>query len=94
MKRAAEEAIVPTLGHVAAEDRFEPIRQLISSVKDTPVTELGLELRSWLKGNAGAVLLVALAFLDACDARTPDAATKRSRVGRVAGELSLCLRGT
>jgi hypothetical protein len=80
MKRAAEETIdVPTLGQVAAADRFEPLRQLISSVANRPVTELGPELRGWLKDTAKADLHVVLAFLDACDACVADVGLKRAK---------------
>ena len=87
MKRAAEETIdVPTLGQVAEVNRFEPLRHLISSVKDTPVTELGPELRGWLKDAAKADLPVVLAFLDACDARAADVGLKRANVEKSSGE--------
>jgi hypothetical protein len=41
MKRTAQEAIyVPTLGQVAEEERFAPLRELIRFVANRPVTEL------------------------------------------------------
>jgi hypothetical protein len=49
-------------------------------VADAPVTEFGVELRSWLKEEAGKknVFPVALAFIAACDAHARNAATKRA----------------
>ena len=88
MKRAAEETIdVPTLGQVAEVNRFEPLRHLISSVKDAPVTELSLEVRDVLrkKGGNQAELLLAV-FFAACDARAADVGLKRANVEKSSGE--------
>jgi hypothetical protein len=76
-------ALVPTLGHVAKETRFDPLRNLLEQVKDTPVNELGEDLRAWLKEEAQRLQLVPLvaAFLGACDAaiRRLETARKRPR---------------
>ena len=73
MKRAAEEAIVPTLGQVAAEEDFALLREIIGPVANRPVTELSLEVRDVLrkKGGDQAELLLAV-FFAACDARAAD----------------------
>jgi hypothetical protein len=75
--------LVPTLGHVAKETRFNPLRNLLEQVKDTPVNELGEDLRAWLKEEAQRHQLVPLvaAFLGACDAaiRRLETARKRPR---------------
>ena len=88
MKRAAEETSdVPTLGQVAAVARFEPLRQLISSVKDTPVTELTQSLRTkMLEGEVKATQLLLEAFFAACDARAADFGLKRANVEKSSGE--------
>jgi hypothetical protein len=91
-KRTVEEAIpIPTLGQVAEQERFAPLKDLISSVAATPVNELGEELKVWFKSEAVKIgqLPVALAFLDSCTARVEDIATKRAHVaheGRLPGE--------
>jgi len=84
-KRGAEKDVdVPTLGQVAEEARFEPLRELLKPVKDTPVTELSRELRDGLLEDAAnkdkPTLRVMQAFLGACDARVSEAAHKRSHV--------------
>ena len=82
-KRVAEQDLdVPTLGQVAEEARFAPLHELLNPVKDTPVNELGQDLRAWLKGEARkiALLPLALAFFGACDARAEEAAHKRVHV--------------
>ena len=88
MKRIAEEAIyAPTLGQVAEADRFEPLRQLISSVKDTPVTELTQSLRSkMLEGEVKATQLLLEAFFAACDACAAHVGLKRANVEKSSGE--------
>ncbi len=71
-KRHAEEPLhLPTLGLVAEEERFTPLRGLLQPVAATPVNELGEELRAWLKAEAAksGQLPVALALIDACAAR-------------------------
>ena len=87
MKRAAEETSdVPTLGQVAADEDFALLREIIRPVAKRPVTELGPELRGWLKDAAKADLPVVLAFLDACDARAADFGLKRANVEKSSGE--------
>ena len=49
-KREAEEPLPPpTLGLVAEEERFAPLRELIKPVAATPVNELSEELRGVLR---------------------------------------------
>ena len=58
-------------GASAEEDRFEPLRGLLSPVKESPVNELGQRLRGWVEEEATKIeqFPVALAFFDACDAQ-------------------------
>ena len=88
MKRTAEEAFdVPTLGQVAEADRFEPLRQLISSVTDTPVTELGEHTKAALRTSSRAESRLLLESLfDACDARAANVGLKRANVEKSSGE--------
>ena len=81
-KRGAEENIdVPTLGQVAEEGRFEPLRELLEPVKDTPVTELKATSKDALKELAGEQhKLVMTFFLAACDARVSEADRKRAHM--------------
>jgi hypothetical protein len=64
---------VPTLGVVAEEARFAPLRELLEPVKGRPVTELGAELRAGLLEDAGELskptVRLMQAFFGACDAR-------------------------
>jgi hypothetical protein len=91
-KRTVEEVIpIPTLGQVAEQEDFAPLRELIRPVAGRPVNELGEELKVWLKSEAVKIgqLPVALAFLDSCTARVENIATKRAHVahdGRLLGE--------
>jgi hypothetical protein len=83
-KREAEEALsVPTLGQVAEEEDFAPLRGLIQPVARRPVNELGEALRGWLEAEAtkAGQLPVALALIDACAARAREIERKRARVG-------------
>src|ERR1700679_762356 len=83
LKREAEEPLpMPTLGLVAEEERFAPLRELLQPVAGTPVNELGEELRAWLKAEAAKSdqLPVALALIDACDARVGEIERKRAHV--------------
>src|SRR5262245_38215813 len=86
-KRGAEEDLsAPTLGQVADEKRFEPLRELLGPVALTPVNELlsegGEGLRNWLEEEAGRIgqLPVALAFVAACSVQAEAAAMKRAHV--------------
>ena len=84
-KREADDDLspVPTLGQVATETRFELLCKLLKDVTDVPVTELGADLRVWIKDEAAKkdLLPLALAFLGACDARAKAASLKRANVG-------------
>ena len=82
-KREAEEPLpMPTLGLVAEEERFAPLRELLQPVAGTPVNELGEELRAWLKAEAAksSQLPVALALIDDCNARVGEIERKRAHV--------------
>ena len=84
-KRGAERDVdVPTLGQVAEEKDFAPLRELLEAVKNRPVDELGQDLRVWLREKATNIghLPLALAFFGACDARAE--APKRVRGGAAA----------
>jgi hypothetical protein len=87
-KREAEEALsVPTLGQVAEEEDFAPLRGLIQPVARRPVNELSEELRGVLRKKAGEDLeLLLVSFFAACDARAREIERKRARVG--SGEKS------
>ena len=81
-KRGAEKDVdVPTLGQVAEDKDFEPLRELLKPVERRPVNELSEELRAALKKRGGDELeLILLSFFAACDARAEEAARKRAHV--------------
>ncbi len=81
-KREAEEPLpLPTLGLVAKEERFAPLRELLQPVAVTPVNELSEELRGVLRKKAGDDLeLLLVSFFAACDARDGEADRKRAHV--------------
>ena len=86
-KREAEEPLpMPTLGLVAEEERFAPLRELLQPVAATLVNELlsegGEGLRNWLQEGAGKIgqLPVALAFFAACGIQVEAATRKRAHV--------------
>ena len=77
---------VPTLGDVAIEERFAPLRERLGrAAKTTPVNEFlmetpeAVENRNLLKADAGDVVLWN-SFVTACRSRLADAAPKRGRV--------------
>lgn len=78
---------LPTLGLVADEDDFAPLRGLLQPVAGRPVNELmserGEGLRSWLQEEAGKIsqLPVALAFFAACGVQVEAATRKRAHIG-------------
>jgi hypothetical protein len=82
-KRGAEDAFsLPTLGQLVEEERFQPLRALVRPVKDSPVNELGEELRGILRKKAGEDLELLLAsFFGACDVCAQSAVLKRAHVG-------------
>jgi spore coat protein CotH len=67
---------------VAEEEDFAPLRDLLQPVAGRPVNQLGEELRAWLKVEAtkSGQLPVALALIDACDARAGEIERKRAHV--------------
>ena len=81
-KREAEEPLpMPTLGLVAEEERFAPLRELLQPVAGTPVNELSEELRGVLRKRAGDDLeLLLVSFFAACDARAREIERKRAHV--------------
>jgi len=81
-KREAEEPLpMPTLGLVAEEERFTPLRELLQPVAGTPVNELGEDLRRDLRGAVRESLRLLLsAFFGACDARAREIERKRAHV--------------
>lgn len=81
-KREAEEALpVPTLGQVAEEERFAPLRGLILPVTGTPVNELGEDLRRDLReAIQESPRFLLSAFFGACDARAGEIERKRAHV--------------
>ena len=83
-KREAEDDLLPiaTLGDVAKETRFEPLRKLLEPVKEARVAELSEELRVALKkrGEEKATKLLLEAFFAACDALSKAASSKRPNV--------------
>jgi len=89
-KREAEEPLpMPTLGSVADEERFAPLRELLQPVAGTPVNELSEELRGVLRKRAGDDLeLLLVSFFAACDARAREIERKRAHVGVGSGEES------
>ena len=82
-KREAEEPLsLPTLGLVAEEERFAPLRGLLQPVAATPVNELSEELRRVLRKKAGDDLeLLLVSFFAACDVRAREIERKRAHVG-------------
>jgi hypothetical protein len=87
-KRGAEDAFsLPTLGQLAEQEDFEPLRALLSPIAGRPVNELlsegGGALRNWLQEEAGKVgqLPVALAFFAACGVLVDAVTLKRAHVG-------------
>jgi hypothetical protein len=81
-KREAEEPLpFPTLGLVAEEQDFAPLRDLLRPVAGRPVNQLGEELRAALKKRGGDDLeLLLLSFFAACDALAREVETKRAHV--------------
>jgi hypothetical protein len=89
-----EEAIpVPTLGQVAEQERFAPLKELIRPVAETPVNELSPGMRTkLLEGEEKPTQLCLEAFFAACDALVEDIATKRAHIaheGRLPGKHAL-----
>src|ERR1700679_2857812 len=82
LKREAEEPLpMPTLGLVAEEERFAPLRELLQPVAGTPVNELSEELRGVLRKRAGDDLeLLLVSFFAACNARVGEIERKRAHV--------------
>ena len=69
----------PTLGQVAEQPRFEDLRELIGSVKNRPVNELGKNPKVALRKICDASLSVLLEmFFAACDARAEEVRSKRA----------------
>jgi hypothetical protein len=87
-KREAEEPLaLPTLGQVAGEERFAPLRGLILPVAGAPVNELGEHTKTALRKTSPAeTALVLESFFDACDARAREIERKRAHVA--SGEKS------
>ncbi len=81
-KREAEDALpVPTLGQVAEEEDFAPLRELLQPVAGRPVNELGEDLRRDLREAVQESLRFLLsAFFGACDARAGEIERKRAHV--------------
>ena len=81
-KREAEEPLpMPTLGLVAEEKDFAPLRELLQPVAGTLVNELGEDLRRDLRGAVRESLRLLLsAFFGACDARAREIERKRAHV--------------
>jgi hypothetical protein len=81
MSKRKAEVPMATLGDVAKETRFQPLWELLESVKDTRVIELSAELRSQLlDGEAKATKLLLLSFFAACDVLAKPASSKRPNV--------------
>ena len=82
-KREAEQDRY-TLGDVAEDEDFAPLRQLLESVKNRPVNELGENTKEALRKKAletdAAITLLLESFFDACDARVEEVARKRNHV--------------
>ncbi len=81
-KRTAEADVrVPTLGQVAEDERFEPLRALLQPVELTPVNELSKGLRAELLDGQGhkSARLRLQAFFAACDARAGEVERQRAR---------------
>jgi hypothetical protein len=90
-KRTVEEAIpVPTLGQVAEQEDFGPLREHIRPVAGRPVNELGEDLRAALRRKVGEDHELLLAsFFGACAVLVEDVATKRAHIAhesRLPGE--------
>jgi hypothetical protein len=90
MKRAGEgnesqhqqQDVMPTLGQVAVEKRFASLHDLLRLVMDTPVDQLGADLRGGLVQDAGDRARLMQAFFGACDAAARAAEQrKRARSG-------------
>ena len=81
-KREAEEPLpMPTLGLVAKEEDFAPLRGLLQPVAGRPVNELSEELRGVLRKKAGDDLeLLLVSFFAACAARAGEIERKRAHV--------------
>ena len=81
-KREAEEPLpLPTLGIVAEEEDFAPLRELLQPVARRPVNELGEALRAeLLDGQDKPTRLCLQAFFAACDARAGEIERKRAHV--------------
>jgi hypothetical protein len=81
-KREAEEPLaMPTLGLVAEEEDFAPLRGLLQPVAGRPVNELSEALRGVLRKKAGDDLeLLLVSFFAACDARAGEIERKRAHV--------------
>ena len=72
---------VPTLGDVAQDEDFEPLRGLLQPLMNRPVNELSEGLRAQLRQDEDKPTKLRLeAFFAACEARAQEAAPKRSRV--------------
>ena len=95
-KREAEEDLVsvPTLGEVAEEADFEPLRKLLEPVKNRPVNELSAGLRSKLEKKGGEdVELLLESFFAACNVRVEEVSRKRAHVAfeeEAEGKLLFC----
>ena len=75
----AEDTSMPTLGDVAKAERFAPLRGMLTQVAETPVDQLGENLRGGLTEDAqrDGVVRLMQAFFDACAAEEK----KRRRTG-------------
>jgi hypothetical protein len=74
---------LPTLGEVAKEEDFAPLRELLKPVAKRPVDQLGADLRGLLlkRGGQDHELLLG-SFFGACDAAVRSAEErKRARIG-------------
>ena len=78
---------MPTLGQVAKEERFAPLRALLQQVDETPVDQLGADLRVLLLKRGGHDLELLLgSFFGACDAAADQRKRARSGGGGDEGE--------
>ncbi len=83
LQQGAEVEVMPTLGQVAVEEDFAPLRELLKTVANRPVDQLGADLRGWVKEEALRLdcYPVALAFFGACEAAVRSAEErKRARI--------------